>query len=184
MTSRTLSKERIISAAVELINEQENLTFTNLSRKLGTRSQAIYNYYPDAMAVKIGIATNFYDTLIQRLQADLLGLSGKQAIKAFANVSVQYAMGQYLVAQQIFSIPSGKLHNEDLDASVDKVRVMLRKLLYPLVPDEKERFVISRMLRNLVVGEIIHIGNGRFVNKAISARDSFDQMLEITLANI
>jgi len=184
MASRTLSKERIISAAVELINEQENLTFTNLSRKLGTRSQAIYNYYPDAMALKIGIATNFYDTLIQRLQADLLGLSGKQAVKAFANISVQYAMGQYLVAQQIVSIPSGKLHDENLDMSVDKIRVMLRKLLDPIVPDEKERFVISRMLRNLVVGEIIHIGNGRFVNKAISAQDSFDQMLEITLAGI
>jgi len=93
-------------------------------------------------------------------------------------------MGQYLVAQQIVSIPSGKLHDENLDMSVDKIRVMLRKLLDPIVPDEKERFVISRMLRNLVVGEIIHTGNGRFVNKAISAQDSFDQMLEITLAGI
>lgn len=86
MNSKTLSKEKIIKTAIELINNQENLTFTKLSRKLGTRSQALYNYFPDIMAVKISVAVSFYQDLAVRLKADLLGLSGKQAIVTFCNV--------------------------------------------------------------------------------------------------
>lgn len=184
MTSRTLSKEKIVAAAIELINDQENLTFTKLSRKLGIRSQGIYNYYPDVMAIKIGVAVHFYDELGVRLQADLLGLSGKQAIKAFANVSTQYALSKFRVSQEILSIPSGKLHDEALDTSFHKIHVILNRLLEPFISDKETNLVISRMLRNLIIGEIVHVGNGRFDNKAITARDSFDKMLEITLAEL
>lgn len=181
MTSRTLSKEKIVMAAVELIKNQETITFTKLSRQLGTRSQAIYNYYPDVMAVKVAVAIDFYNNLAVRLQADLLGLSGKQAIMAFCNVSVQYALSKYLVAQQILSIPSGKLHDKELDDSALKVHAIMLKLLVPLKLDDKEQLVLARMLRNLIVGEIVHVGNGRFDNKLITARDSFDQMLKMVL---
>ncbi|WP_119327127.1 TetR/AcrR family transcriptional regulator [Companilactobacillus musae] len=181
MTSRTLSKEKIVAAAVELIKDQDNLTFTNLSRKLGTRSQAIYNYYSDVMAVKVAVAIDFYNNLAIRLQADLLGLSGKQAIMVFCNVSVQYALDKYLVAQQILSIPSGKIHDEELDNSALNVHGIMLKLLMPLNLDDKEQLVLARMLRNLILGEVVHVGNGRFDNKLITARDSFNQMLKMTL---
>ncbi|MQS76278.1 TetR/AcrR family transcriptional regulator [Companilactobacillus halodurans] len=184
MTTRILSKEKIVLAAVDLINHQENLTFTRLSRILGTRSQALYNYFPDVMAIRIGVAIHFYNDLYQRLQADLLGLSGKEAIKAFNKIFVQYSLSHYPVAQQVIAIPAGKLHNDDLDAAILKIRNIGLKLLKPLVPDKKSRLVISRMLRNLIIGEIVHIGNGRFDNKTISAADSFDQMLNIALSTI
>lgn len=183
MTSRTLSKEKIIATAIDLINDQENLTFTNLSKRLGTRSQAIYNYYPDVLAVKVAVAIAFYQDLATRLQVDLLGLSGKQAVKAFCNVSVQYALSKYPVTQQILSIPSGKINNEELDKNSLMVHGIMLKLLDPIESDERKQLVLARMLRNLIDGEIIHVGNGRFNNKLISHRDSFDQMLNIVLEN-
>jgi len=158
MTSRTLSKEKIVSAAIELINNKESLTFTKLSKKLGTRSQAIYNYFPDVLAVKVAVATDFYNNLTQRLQVDLLGLSGKQAVMACTNISVQYALDHFLVAQQILSIPEDKLSDPGLDNGFKNVHRILHQLLNPLVPDEKDQLVISRMLRNLAVGEIVHEG--------------------------
>lgn len=184
LTSRTLSKEKIVATAIELVNQQETLSFTKLSKVLGTRSQAIYNYYPDVQALKIAIAVNFYDQLAVRLRADLLGLSGKQAIKAFANITVQYALGKFRVSQLILSIPAGKLHDEALDDSFLEIHHIMNLLLDPLVTDEKQRLIVSRMLRSLIIGEIVHVGNGRFDNKLISARDSFDQMLDITLAAV
>lgn len=182
MTAHTLSKEKIITAAKELINDQENLTFTKLSRKLGIRSQGIYNYYSDIMAVKIGVAVSFYDELTVRLKADLLGLTGKQAIKAFANIIVHYALDNFLITQQIISIPAGKLNDSELNNSLINIRTILRLFLDPLVENKEDMIVVSRMLRNLVVGEILHVGNGRFEDKTISAPDSFNQMLDITLA--
>jgi len=182
MTSRILSKEKIITTAIEIINNQEILTFTKLSKKLGTRSQSIYNYYPDVMALKVALAINFYNELAKRLQADLLGLSGKQAIKAFANITTQFSLGKFPLAQQILSIPAGKLQDEELDASFTQLETILRKFVNPLIPDKSQELVVSRMLRNLIIGEIIHVGNDRFNNQLMTSRDSFDQMLEITLA--
>lgn len=184
MTSRTLSKEKIVAAATELITEQENLTFTKLGHKLGIRSQGIYNYYPDVMAIKIGVAIHFYDELAVRLRADLLGLSGKQAIKAFANVCTQFALSKFQVSQQILSIPVDHAHDKNLDTSFHKIHAILNELLEPFISDNDTKIVISRMLRNLIIGEIVHVGTGRFNNKLISARDSFDKMLELTLNEI
>jgi len=182
MTAKTLSKEKIISAAIEIINSQESLTFTKLSKKLGTRAQSIYNYFPDVTAVKVAIGIHFYEELAKRLNADLLGLAGKQAVKAFANVSVQFALSKFLVAQQVLGIPKGRLQDTDLNSSFDEIHKILIIFLNPLVPDTQQQLVISRMLRNLIIGEIIHVGNERFDNKLMITRDSFDQMLEITLS--
>jgi len=69
-----------------------------------------------------------------------------------------------------------------LNSSFDEIHKILRIFLDPLVPDTQRQLVISRMLRNLIIGEIIHVGNERFNNKLMITRDSFDQMLEITLS--
>lgn len=184
MTSRTLSKEKIIATAIELINTEGSLTFTTLSKKLGTRSQAIYNYYPDVSAIKIAVAIDFYDNLAIRLQADLLGLSGKQAIKSFTNISTQYALSKFPVSQMILAIPVNEKRSGELDKSIDQVHRILRTLLQQVSDDPQKEIVIERMLRNLIIGEVMHVGSGRFSNELISAQDSFDQMLEITLANL
>ncbi|GAB5057182.1 TetR/AcrR family transcriptional regulator [Companilactobacillus alimentarius] len=184
MTVRTLSKEKIILAAIKIINTQETLTFTKLSRLLGTRAQAIYNYYPDVTALKVAIADHFYDRLTQRLQADLMGLSGKEALKPFAHVSVQFSLSHFLVTQQILSIPTKKTHDKDLDSRFLVVDHILNDLLEPLIKDSKYQLIISRMLKNLIVGEIIHVGNDRFSNQKILSRDSFDKMLDITLFSL
>lgn len=184
MTARTLSKEKIVAAAIELIKNQDNLTFTNLSRKLGIRSQAIYNYYPDIMAVKADVAAKFYDDLATRLKADLLGLQGKQAIKAFANVIVHYALSNFVLAQQIIGISSSKIDATNLNQSRSRVLDVLKTFLEPMTQDEKTRVVITQMLRVLVIGEILHVGNGQFDNKTISAQDSFDEMLDLALAKL
>ncbi|WP_334352854.1 TetR/AcrR family transcriptional regulator [Companilactobacillus sp. HBUAS56257] len=181
MTSRTLSKEKIIAAAIELINEQNNLTFTNLGKKLGTKSQSIYNYYPDVLAVKIAVAISFYHDLKYKLQTDLLGLSGKEAVIKFCETSVSFQLSKYLVTQEVFSIPSGKINSKELDRSALDVHDILIKLLTPLEANEKIRLILARTLRNLITGEVIHVGNGRFSDELVSAKESFDYMLANTL---
>ncbi|GEO59279.1 TetR/AcrR family transcriptional regulator [Companilactobacillus bobalius] len=184
MTVHTLSKEKIVAAAVQIINNQESLTFTRLSKLLGTRSQAIYNYFPDVMAIKTAVAIDFYNQLSQRLEVDLLGLSGKQAIKTFANVSVQFSLSHFLVVQKVLSIPANEDYDKTSNNGLPAVLKILNKLLDSLIEDQKLQLIISRMLRNLIIGEIIHIGNDRFNDKLVAARDSFDKMLNITLLSL
>lgn len=181
MTSRTLSKEKVVDTAVKMINNQENLTFTNLGKKLGTRAQAIYNYYPDVTLLRVAMAVDFFNKLTVRIKADLLGMTGKQALKTMAHVCTQYSLDNWLVANQIFEIPIAKKKTVEMKQSIDGIYEILQIYLQQLTNDEQTRIVIARMLRNLIIGEIVHVGNGRFDNKLISARDSFDKMLDITL---
>ncbi|TGD22711.1 TetR/AcrR family transcriptional regulator [Companilactobacillus suantsaicola] len=184
MTARTLSKEKVITAAIQIINQEDNLTFSKLGRLVGTRSQAIYNYFPDVLAVRVSVAADFYDKLAQRLEVDLLGLTGKQAIKAFCHVCVQFSLGQYVMVQQIIDIPADHLHDEPLNSSFRNIYEILHRYLKPLIPDEKRQMVFSRMLRNLIIGQIINVGSGRYTNTPISKRDSFDDMLELILLSL
>lgn len=182
MNSRTLSKEKIVTAAIDLINNHENLTFTNLSRKLGTRSQALYNYFPDVTAVRVGVAIAFYQDLAVRMKADLLGLSGKQAVTTFCNVGVEYALSKYPITQQVISLPAGQLNSQELEQNALEIQLIVLDLIKTIEDDPKRQLILARMLVNLIVGEIVHVGNHRFNNDLISPRDSFEQMLKLILS--
>jgi len=183
VTSRILSKEKIINTAMEMIDHQETLNFTKLGKALGTRSQALYNYFPDVIAVKVAVAAKFYDKLGVRLDADLLGMTGKQAIKTFANVAVQYSLGNFYLVQQIITIPPNRLNNSEFEESFRRLQMILIQLLKPIVQDESQQLVVSRMIFNLVIGEVFCAGYGRFDNNLLNTRDSFNQMLNRILSD-
>lgn len=182
MTSKTLSKEKIVSVAVDLLNNQETVTFTKLGKILCIRPQAIYNYFPDVTAVKVAVASYFYDQLAVRLQADLLGLTGKQALKTYANTTVHYSLCKFPISQQILSIPVECLKSPELEKSLSEVYTILERLLNPYIEDDKQRLIFSRMFRSLIVGEVVNVGNQQFDSKLINVHDSFDQSLETVLA--
>jgi len=182
MTSKILSKEKIVNAAMDLISRQETLNFTKLGKALGTRSQALYNYFPDVTALKVAVVAQFYDKLGIRLQADLLGLTGKQAIKTFANVAVQYSLGNFYLVQQIISISPNRLNNSEFEKSFRGLQMILIQLLRPIIKDKEQQLVTSRMIFNLIIGEIFCAGYGRFDNDLLNTRDSFNQMLDVILS--
>jgi len=183
VTSKMLSKERIVNAAMELIAHQETLNFTRLGKVLGTRSQALYNYFSDVTALKVAVAAQFYDKLRVRLDADLLGMNVKQSIKTFANVAVQYSLGNFNLIQQIITIPPNRLNNSDFEESFRRLQMILIQLLKPMVKDESQQLVVSRMIFNLIIGEVFCAGYGRLDNNLLNTRDSFNQMLDRILSD-
>lgn len=93
-------------------------------------------------------------------------------------------MSHFLVVQEILSIPANDVDDKISDDGFPVILEILNKLLDSLIEDQKVQLIISRMLRDLIVGEIIHIGNSQFDNKLVAARDSFDKMLDITLLSL
>ena len=184
LTTNTLSKEKIITAALVLINRHESLNITNLGKLVGTRSQAIYNYFDDIMDVKVAVATKFFDELSVRLQADLLGLTGEQALKTFVNVSVQYSLGKFDIVEMIIDIPSEKWQDAELKKSFLQIQVILKQSLVPVIKDEILQLVVCRMLVNLIIGEVICAGRGRIDSNILDTQESFSKMIQIVLRDI
>jgi len=184
LTTNTLSKEKIITAAFVLINRHESLNITNLGKLVGTRSQAIYNYFDDIMDVKVAVAAKFFDELSVRLQADLMGLTGEQALKTFVNVSVQYSLGKFDIVEMIIDIPSEKWQDAELKKSFLQIQVILKQSLVPVIKDEILQLVVCRMLVNLIIGEVICAGRGRIDSNILDTQESFSKMIQIVLRDI
>jgi len=184
LTTNTLSKEKIITAALVLINRHESLNITNLGKLVGTRSQAIYNYFDDIMDIKVAVAAKFFDELSVRLQADLMGLTGEQALKTFVNVSVQYSLGKFDIVEMIIDIPSEKWQDAELKKSFLQIQVILKQSLVPVIKDEILQLVVCRMLVNLIIGEVICAGRGRIDSNILDTQESFSKMIQIVLRDI
>lgn len=185
LTSRTLTTEKIIQTALSLIEDQKPLTFSNISRALGTRSQALYNYFPDVNALSASIDEAYNAGLVTELQQQLVGLSGEKAILKFAAVSRQYALKHFKITQFVLAIPR-ELLNDDTNqiTSSERLKRILYQLLQTMHIDERRRLSAARMIRNLIIGEVVNVGRGWFTTKTVTESDSFEQMLLVALHHL
>lgn len=185
LTSRTLTTEKIIQTAMSLIEAQEPLTFSNISRKLGTRSQALYNYFPDVNALSASIDESYNAALVTYLQQQLMGLSGETAILKFATASRQYALEHFKMTQFVLAIPRELLNEGDSQTtSSQQLKQILYQLLQAMNIDERRRLNAARMIRNLIIGEVVNVGRGWFTTKTVMESDSFEQMLLVALRHL
>lgn len=183
MTAHTLSHEKIVMTAIELIQQQQPVTFSKLGSVLGTRSQSIYNYFSDGDQLKKAVSVKYYRDLFARLQGALVGLSGKQAILEYSQIAADFAIENFFITQYVISMPKRMFHGDEQVAdALNDIYELLKKLVDPLIDDRKQALVITRMIRNLISGEVIHIGTGRFKDPLVSASDSYIKMIELTLA--
>ncbi|MCH5462767.1 TetR/AcrR family transcriptional regulator [Lactobacillus sp. LC28-10] len=185
MTSRTLTTEKIIQTAMSLIAAQKPLTFSNISRELGTHSQALYNYFPDVSTLSASIDETYNSGLVNELQQQLLGLSGEEAILKFATVSRQYALEHFKITQFVLAIPRELLNENAAKApSSEQLKSILYQLLQTMNIDERHRLNAARMIRNLIIGEIVNVGRGWFTTKSVKESESFKQMLLLALHHL
>lgn len=184
MTAHTLSKKKIIDQAIKLVRAQQPATFSRIAKSLSISSQSIYNYFKDGDELKGAVSIRFYDSLYEKLQAGLVGVSGKTAIVKYCQICTNYAIDDFLMTQYVINMPKWMFHGHPgVEASLDRIYEILKRLVDALIIDDKQALIVARMLRNLVTGEVIHIGTGRFKDPLVDSKDSFQDMLQITLLN-
>lgn len=183
LTAKTLSKEKIIIAASDLLAQDQTVTATKLGKILQTRPQAIYNYFSDINAIKIAVATKFCQNLAIRLEADLREESGLAAIRIFANTVVHYSLDNRQLWKLTIALDL-KNGDQALIISLDQLSDILWKILSSLIASEFERLGVSRLIRDLIIGEITQSNNGYLDNKKMSQHDSFDLAMKIVLSHL
>ncbi|MTV81844.1 TetR/AcrR family transcriptional regulator [Secundilactobacillus folii] len=184
MTSRTLNPEKIVRTAMQLINEQIPLSFTNISKQLGTRSQALYNYFTDVKSLNVAIAKLYSTDLFNFLQSALIGISGKAAVIRYAISVRNYSLEHFRIAQFVISTPREQLQANQADASDWSIRNLLNQLLDTMSLTPTQHLNASRMIRNLVIGEILNVGSGWFKNETVAETASFERMLTVGLKHL
>ncbi|WP_125770736.1 TetR/AcrR family transcriptional regulator [Companilactobacillus furfuricola] len=185
MAAHTLSHEKIVNTAISLVQDQQVVTFSKLGNVLGTRSQSIYNYFKDGDELKAAVAVKYYRDLYAKLQHSLIGLSGKAAVLKYSQVAAEFAIENFFITQYVISMPKWMFHGDQGVRDVlNDSYLLLKRLVDPLAADAEQSLVITRMIRNLISGEVIHIGTGRFKDPLMEASVSFEKMIELALINL
>ena len=103
----------------------------------------------------------------------------------YSQVSAEFAIENFFITQYVISMPKWMFHGDaDVQQVLNDIYLLLQKLIDPLATDERQALVMTRMIRSLISGQVIHIGTGRFKDPLVVPSESFEEMIELALSNL
>ena len=183
MPRKILSKEIIIKTSIMLIEDNKENNFAAIARKLGTQSQALYNYFPNQLALNYAIVAWAVNLLTDQLRQDLFGKAGMTAIIDFAMAFRERALNHFLLTQFVLKMPRTDNYPE-VDMAFAELKTIFNQIIGTKFTDPQKQLLASRCIRDLAIGDIVNVGTGWFADKSLPADKSFRKLLKQSLSKI
>ncbi|WP_223894668.1 TetR/AcrR family transcriptional regulator [Lactobacillus helsingborgensis] len=183
MPRQLLSQEIIIKTSIELIEADKNNSFAAIARELGTKSQALYNYFPNQTALNYAIVAWTIKSTTDQLRQNFFGQAGLKAIANFAMAFRKVALDHFYLTQFVLKLPRSDNFPE-VNAAFKELKTIFNQLIATVFTDPQKQLLASRCARDLTIGDIVNVGTGWFADKTIPADKSFRQILEQSLRRI
>lgn len=103
---RSLDLDKIIEKATELIRSRglASTTLPTLAKELGVRSQSLYHYVSGRKQLLSLVGASRIKVLNHKLVENLMGLSGKDAILKFADVTRDFILNDPALASILYHL--------------------------------------------------------------------------------
>jgi Transcriptional regulator len=150
-----LSREIILEKGLKIASESglNGITYNGLAREIGIRPQSMYRYLSDIAAVKSGIVALYVQQLVDYLQQQLTGLTGKLALRQLALSFIDFTHTGMPFTDMVWGIS----HYSD-EQPVADVMAQLRQLTQQAVmavsSDETKINENTALLLEFVVGHL------------------------------
>lgn len=181
---RNLTKAKILESARNLAEELgvQQLTFQNLAVDLGIKYPSLYNHFKNITEVKNALVDLLIQELNDALRRALVGKSGAEAIRIYAETYQQFAFENSAVYELLISVP--KTQNQQLIEGIHETNQIILQLLafYPF--NNEERLHKSRELRSLIHGYITLRFLGYFQREEATPEESYRRMIEDFIASL
>ena len=114
MGSKRVTKERIISEAIRLIEEKEQsvISLHELARRLGIKTPSLYNHIKNTRDLQHEVFRYAIDKFVANQNAATAGKQKDEAVRAFAEAYYQFAKENKGLYRLIMSMP---LDNDDTE---------------------------------------------------------------------
>lgn len=114
MGSKRVTKERIISEAIRLIEEKEQsvISLHELARRLGIKTPSLYNHIKNTRDLQHEVFRYAIDKFVANQNAATAGKRKDEAVRAFAEAYYQFAKENKGLYRLIMSMP---LDNDDTE---------------------------------------------------------------------
>lgn len=126
---RTLNKQKVIDAAVQLVEEKgvESLTLPKLAQRLNIRSQSLYNYVANRQELLDLVGGAMVHDLQQAAINHIIGLSGLDALSSLADFIREYSLNHPAIRQILVSL-HGKTNKSSLNDAVADFLHLIERL--------------------------------------------------------
>lgn len=177
MRKRNLTKEKIIQVAFSLADEigLNQITFPKIAEKLDIKYPSLYNHFTNMDNLKIEMTIYLLNKLNLKLMQRLIGKSGGDAVKEYANAYRDFAFENKSAYGLIMNIPSTE--DKEVHRLAKETTSIIRQILHFYIEDETHLVHKSRALRSLLHGFISLNFLGYFQNP-VSSEDSFQLMID------
>lgn len=103
---RTLDLNKVIDKAIELISEKglSETTMPNLAKALGVRSQSLYHYVSGRKQLLSLVGASRIKVLHGKLVDSLMGLSGRDALLTFADVTRNFVLNDAALSSILYHL--------------------------------------------------------------------------------
>ena len=131
MQKRNLTKEKIIQVSFSLADEigLNQLTFQKIAEKLNIKYPSLYNHFTNMNSLKTEMKVYLLNELNQKLMQRLIGKSGDEAIKEYANVYKEFAFENTTAYRLLMSIPSTE-NSELFNLAKETTRIIRQILVF------------------------------------------------------
>lgn len=181
MPKQILTEDKILTAAVELITAESDVTFSSLAKQLGTRSQALYTYFANAEELRYAVVASVINTIADQVKSELFGQSGQAAIMQFAQLIREKALSNIPLSRYVLATPRTK-EVKGVVLAFGELKQMLDQLLASVYRDPTVLMLASRCIRDLIIGDVLNVGTGWFSNPVMTPDESFETLLNENLA--
>ncbi|WP_209686927.1 TetR/AcrR family transcriptional regulator [Lactobacillus colini] len=103
---RILDKDKVIAKATEIINNEglSALTMPHLAQELNIRSQSLYHYVANRQELLSLVCVKRLQVLRQQLLQEIVGLSGREAMFAFADEIRNFLLNDHAMSSIFYNI--------------------------------------------------------------------------------
>lgn len=185
MKKRNLSQEKIITCFRELAEEMDvqQVTFQHLAKRLDVKSPSLYNHFKNMREVKTALTAKLLQELNDELRRSLVGRSGTDALRIYAQVYQSFALANQCVYELLINVPH--TNEEILLEGFHETNQIILQLFEFFDLTRAEKTHRSRELRSMIHGYLSLRFLGYFTKEpTVSPEDSYSWMINDFLATL
>ncbi|GAB6092908.1 TetR/AcrR family transcriptional regulator [Furfurilactobacillus curtus] len=151
---RTLSRELIVAEANKLAEKEtlHNLSWRGIARHLQVQPQTLYHYFPSLGDLKAAVAEYQRGQLERQLYANLVPVSGADALYVFAETIFTFAQNHPSFTEIMTDQIQGRNSSECVTDQQSTVVKILDDILKPMIMDDDKRLQVKRFLLSSLFG--------------------------------
>ena len=172
----------IVDTALAVLDDQglENLTTTNVARRLGVTQPALYSHIANLDELRRAVATHGAQELSTLVREAVAGLDGDQALRAMAHAYREYVRrhpDRYLLQ---LSAPRSPAYTRAMERAAEAVRGVLRS--YGLDENQVRQ---SHVAFRAAIHGFAHLeARGALPARPATANDDFDAFVALFAAGL